>query len=164
MFAGSEFADRLAAREAKRTTIPNRRSRILRDSGVQPGGRCHLPWTWPSRSIQVSYVAVPRKRALEECTRMSEHEIVAGRRAGSVKCTKCLQVCGKKQLRVWLPTSLPWKAKDALFIPLPLGLPAPSLPLNNFDQEDAEIQHEDDEPQNDVWQAVFDNGEEVQKE
>ena len=37
------------------------------------------------------------------------------------------------------------------------------LPLNNFDKEDDEIQHEDDEPQNDVRQAAFDNADEVQK-
>ena len=43
---------------------------------------------------------------------------------------------------------------------LPPWLP---LPRNNFDQEDAETQYEDDEPRNDVWQAVFDNGDELQK-
>ena len=32
----------------------------------------------------------------------------------------------------------------------------------NFDQDDAENQYKDDEPQNDVWQAVFDNGDLVQ--
>ena len=32
-----------------------------------------------------------------------------------------------------------------------------------FDQEDAEPQYEEDEPQNDAWQAVFDNGEQMQK-
>ena len=85
--------------------------------------------------------------------------IVAGRSVGSVKCTKCLQVCGKNQLWVWLPTTCtPWQAKDALFIPLPLG-----LPLNDFDHEDDETQYEDDETQNNAWQAVFDNGDEVQK-
>ena len=48
---------------------------------------------------------------------------MAGRWAGSVKCTKCLPVCGKKQLPVWLPTScIPWQANDALFIPLPPAL------------------------------------------
>ena len=46
--------------------------------------------------------------------------------------------------------------------PLPPGLPAPNLALNNFDHEDAETQYEDDEPPNDAWQAVFDNGDEVQ--
>ena len=35
--------------------------------------------------------------------------------------------------------------------------------MSNFDHEDAETQHEDDEPQNDAWQAVFDVGDEVQK-
>ena len=60
-----------------------------------------------------------------ECIRLSAHEIVAGRRGGSVKCTKCLQVCGKKHLRVWLLTAcIPWQAKDQLFISLPPGLPA----------------------------------------
>ena len=90
--------------------------------------------------------------------------MVAGRRAGSVKCTKRLRVCGKMQLCVWLPTScILWQGKDAPFIPLPLGLPASDLPLNNFDQEDDETQYEDDEPQNDVWQAVFDYVDQVQK-
>ena len=86
------------------------------------------------------------------------------RRAGSVKCTKCLHVCGGKHLRVWLPTTcIPWQAKDALFIPLPPGLPALDPSLNNSDQEDAELQHEEDESHNEVWQAAFDNGDEVEK-
>ena len=57
----------------------------------------------------------------EECIKLSAHEIVVGRSFGSVKRIKTLQVCGKKQLRVW-------------------------------------TQHEDDEPQNDPEQAVFDSG------
>ena len=72
-----------------------------------------------------------------------------------------LQVWCKKQLRVWC---VPWRAKDALFIPLPLGVPPPGLQLNDFDNIEAETQHEDDERQNDAWQAIFDNGDEVQKE
>ena len=49
---------------------------------------------YPNKAIQVSYVVVPRNRApLEECTRLSAHEIVAWR----VDCTKSLQVCGKKK-------------------------------------------------------------------
>ena len=84
-----------------------------------------------------------------------------------MKCTKCLQVCGEEQLRVWLSmwlsmTCIPWHAKDALLIPLPPGLPPPGQLLNDCDHEDAETQCEDDEPQNDAWQAVIDNGE-VQK-
>ena len=72
-----------------------------------------------------------------------------------MKCTKCLQVCGKKQLRVWQTTTcIPWRAKDALFIPLPPG-------LQRFSGRRRD-QHEEDEPQNDAWQAVFDYGEEVQ--
>ena len=109
----------------------------------------HMAKQYPNKSIQVSHVAVLRKRApLEECIRVSQHEIVAG--------------CGKKQLRVWLPTlCIPWQAKDALIITLPPGLPAPDLPLNNSHQEDAETQYEDDAPQNDAWQAAFDKGDEV---
>ena len=36
--------------------------------------------------------------------------------------------------------------------------------LNKFDQEDAEPQCEEDELQNDEWQGVFDNGDQMQKE
>ena len=39
----------------------------------------------------------------------------------------------------------------------------PDWPLNIFDQEDVETEHEDDERQNDVWQAVFNNVVEAQK-
>ena len=35
--------------------------------------------------------------------------------------------------------------------------------VDNFDQEDTKTQYEDDEPQNDEWQAVFGNGDEVYK-
>ena len=43
-------------------------------------------------------------------------------------------------------------------------LPAPHLPrMKNFDQEEAETQYKDDERQNDAWQAVFDDGDKVQK-
>ena len=124
----------------------------------QDGGeaRCHsylargraVP---PNKFTQVCHVAVPRERApLEECIR-----------AESVKCTKWLQVCGKKHVRVWLPTTCtPWRAKSSR---CRLGCPSPGLPLNNFDEEDAQTQYEDDEPQNDAWQAVFDNGEEMRK-
>ena len=82
-----------------------------------------------------------------------------------MKCAMCLQGCGKKQLRFWLPSACtPWQAKDALFIPLPLGFATlPDWPLNKFDSEDGEIKYEDDEPQNDAWQAVFNIGDEVQK-
>ena len=120
---------------------------------------------YPNQPTLVSHVAVPGKRVpLEECISLSAQETVAGRRAGSAKCTKCLQVCGKKHLRVWLPTTcMPWQAKDALFIPLPPGLPASDPPLNNFDQEDAEPQYEEDESQNDVWQVAFESREEVEK-
>ena len=123
----------------------------------------HKAEQYSNKSMLVSHVAVPRKRVpLEECIGLSAHEIVAGRRVGSVKCTKCLQVCGKKHLHVWLPaTCIPWQVYDALFIPLPLGLPAADPPLNNFDQEDAEPQNEEDESQNDVRHAAF--GDEVEK-
>ena len=43
---------------------------------------------YPNKSIWVSHVAVPRKHlGLEECIELSAHVLVAGRRAGSVKCT-----------------------------------------------------------------------------
>ena len=41
-----------------------------------------------------------------ECIRLSAYEIVAGRRAGPVKCIKWLLICGKKHLRIWLPTDV----------------------------------------------------------
>ena len=83
--------------------------------------------------------------------------IVAVRRAGCVKSTKCLQVCGKKQLRAWLLTScIPWH-------PAAARATSPDPLLNIFDHGDVETQHEDDEPQDGVWQAVFDNVGEVQK-
>ena len=103
-------------------------------------------------SIPTSPFRCPMSRSIasmhhwKECIRLSAHEIVAGRKAGSAKCTKCLQVCGKKQLRVWLATAcVSWQAKDALVIALPPGQPAPDLPMNKFDHEHAETQHEDDE-------------------
>ena len=150
MLASSDFADRVVAEGAEAHHHSHWTAKKI--SGVRSLARTvqrrvatvtlHMAEQYPTKSIQVSHVAVPRKRApLEECIRVSEHEIVAWRRAGSVKCSKCLQVYGKKQLRVWLPTSrILWQAKDALFIPPPPGLPAPDLPLNSFDQEDAETQ------------------------
>ena len=42
--------------------------------------------------------------------------------------------------------------------------PAAARPnQHNYDQEDAELLYEEDEPQNDAGQAVFHNGDEVQK-
>ena len=42
---------------------------------------------------------------------------LAHRHGAMPSLTKYPQVCGKKQLRVWLPTTcVPWQAKDALFI------------------------------------------------
>ena len=74
----------------------------------------------------------------EECIQLSAHEIIAGRKAVSVKCTECLQVFGKKQLRVWLATTcVPWQPKDALVIALPPSQPFPDTSMNNFDHEDA---------------------------
>ena len=113
MYAGNEIGDRLAANGAEASG----------QDGAEARRHCHPAHAdqYPNKSIQVSCVAVPRKRApLEECIRLSAHEIVAGRRIGSVKCTQCLQVCGKKQLVACLlaTTCVPWQAKDALFIPL----------------------------------------------
>ena len=91
MYAGTEIGDRLAANGAEASG----------QDGAEARRHCHPAHAdqYPNKSIQVSCVAVPRKRApLEECIRLSAHEIVAGRRIGSVKCTQCLQVCGKKQL------------------------------------------------------------------
>ena len=42
-----------------------------------------------------------------------------------------------------------------------LGCHPSSLPLNDFDHEDAETQYEDDEPKNDARQALFHSGDEV---
>ena len=127
MFEGNEFADRLAAKGPKRTSTLSGLSRKSQESGVWPGpcrvGLPLSPWTWPSITRTspsgLSYVAVPRKhQELEECIGLFVHVLVAGRRVGSVKCAKCLQVCGKKHLRFWLPTAcMPWQAKNAPFIP-----------------------------------------------
>ena len=151
MFAGNEFADRLAAKGAdahQHSEWTVKKIVGVRKLAVQPW-RCGAgvppsPCTWyPNKSILVSHVTVPRKRvSLEERVGLSAHETVAGRRAGSVKCMKCVQVCGKKDLRVWLPTTcIPWQAKDAL--------PSSST--------------REDEPQNHAWQAAFENGDEVER-
>ena len=66
----------------------------------------HVTELFPNKSVPVSHVTVRRKRcALDECTELSAHELVALRWAGSVKCKKFLPVCGKKNLRSWLPTA-----------------------------------------------------------
>ena len=78
---------------------------------------------YPNKSFWVSHVAVPRKHlGLEECIELSAHVLVAGRRAGSVKCTKCLQVCVNKHPRFWLPTARTrWQAKNTPFHPAAAG-------------------------------------------
>ena len=126
MSAGNEFADRLAPREPRSALRVDRQENCgcrevwpRRCRGALPPSPCTRPSS--------TRVAVARKRTpLEECIRLSAHEIVAGRRISSVMCTKCLQVCGKKQLCVWLATAcVPWKATDALVIAPPPGQPAP---------------------------------------
>ena len=74
---------------------------------------------YPNKSFWVSHVAVPRKHlGLEECIELPAHVLVAGRRAGSVKCTTCLQVCVNKNPRFWLPTARTrWQAKNTPFHP-----------------------------------------------
>ena len=71
------------------------------------------------KSIWVSHVAVPRKHlGLEECIELPARVLVAGRRAGSVKCAKCLQVCVNKYPRFRLPTARTrWQAKNTPFHP-----------------------------------------------
>ena len=82
--------------------------------------------------------------------------MVAGSRAGPVKCIKWFQVCGKRRLRVWLLTTcIPWQAKDALCISLPPILPAPGTLSNNFDEEDAEHQYEEDLRVVMRWESVL---------
>ena len=119
MLAGIEFAHRLTAKGAE--AYQDSEWSVKKIVGVRILARTvqrqvatdtlHMAEQYPNKSIQVSHVAVHRKHApLEECIRLSAHEIVAG----SAKCTKCLQVCGKEQLRVWLQTTcIPWQAKDA---------------------------------------------------
>ena len=79
--------------------------------------------------------------------RLSVHELVAGRRAGSAKCKKCLQVCGCQ-----------WRA----YLGKP-KMPSSShshqgcqrLVRYSFDQEEAELQSEDDKPQIGLWQPAL---------
>ena len=98
MCVGNEFADRLAAKGAE--ARPHSEWTVKKIQGVGSLARTvqrhvatltlHMAEQYPNKSVQVSHVAVLRKRApLEECIRLSAHEIVAGRRIGSVKCTKC---------------------------------------------------------------------------
>ena len=114
--------------------------------------RCqHMVVQYSHKSTPVSHVAVPRKRTqLEECIRLSAHEIVAGRRAGSVKCTKCVACLAANEVHTVA------SERCALH---PTAVWVASI----FDQEDAEPQYEEDEHQNDAWQVVFDTGDEVQK-
>ena len=168
MFAGNKFADRLAAKGAE--AHQHSEWTLKTTGGIRNLARAVqrrvATVTWPSTSRK-SPSRCPTSRSLastslEECIRLFAHEIVAGRRAGSVKCKKCLHVCGKKNLRSWLPSAcVPWQVKSAPPAPLPPGLPVPG-PLVKNDQEEAEPQYEEDERQNDVWQPAFDTREEVE--
>ena len=86
MFASNEFAERLEAEGAeahqhsewtvkKIAGVRNLASTVQRRVATVTS---HMAEQYPLQSTQVSYVAVPRKRApLEECIRVSEHESVA---------------------------------------------------------------------------------------
>ena len=104
----------------------------------------HMAKHFPNKAIPVFFVTVTRKHlALDECIKRSAHELVSGRRAGSVKCRRCLQVCGRKKLRIWLPVArVPWQAKRA---------PPGPLPLVVLGQEEAE----ETDLQNDDWLPAF---------
>ena len=153
MSAGNEFADRLAAKGAE----AHRDSEwtVKRIAGVRSGQdgaeadrHCHLAFCAMSRSL----VSVYHWRSASGCPRMRlwlGRHVLAGLWQ---EASACLPM-----------TCIPWQAKDALSVPLPLVLPAPDPPPNNFDQEDAEPQYEEDESQNDVWQAAFENVFEVEK-
>ena len=119
---------------------------------------------FPNKSIPVPCVSLPRKRlALDECIKISAHELVARRRAGSAKCKKCLQVCGRKNLCMWLPTAcVPRLAKRAPPVPLPPVVPVSGLLRHDLDQEEAEPKSEEDEDQNDAWLPAFANEKEVE--
>ena len=66
----------------------------------------------------------------------NSHEVVAGRRARSFNCRKCLQVCGRKNLRTWLPTAcVLWLAKCALRVIAPRCARAGPL-RNDLNQEE----------------------------
>ena len=79
----------------------------------------------------------PSQALCPECIKLSAHELVAGRRAGSVKCKKCWQVCGKRNLRSWLPTRVRSVGKPTVPFPphLPPGMPALVPLLDNCEQK-----------------------------
>ena len=100
MFVGREFANRLAAKGAEAHQHPEWVGGIRNlSSTVQrvPTVTLHMADLFQNKAIPVSHVSLPRKRlALEECIKISAHELVAGRGAGSMKCKRCWQVCGRK--------------------------------------------------------------------
>ena len=120
MCAGNEFADRLAAKGAE--AHQDSEWTLKTFAGV---GNLATTVQW---RVATWHVAVPqqvhsgllclqplgRGHRWKSASGWSAHEILLqGRRIGSVKCTKCVHVCFKKQLRVWLQTTcVPWRAKD----------------------------------------------------
>ena len=109
----SEWTVKKIARVRSLARAVQRRATVTLDMAEQ----------YPNKSFWVSYVAVPRKHlGLEECIELSAHVLVARRNAGSVKCTKCLQVCVNKHPRFWLPTARTrWQAKNTPFHPAAPG-------------------------------------------
>ena len=127
-----------------------------------PLSRC----TWPS-STPTSPLRSPMLQSLgnghhwRECIRLfarcraqdrlrEVHQVPASLRQEAVACPAANHVravacegCALHPFAAWVAT--------------------PDLLLNDFDNEDAQTQFEDDEPQNDAWQAVFDNRDELQK-
>ena len=90
MFGRNEFADRLTAKGSE----PHQHSEwtVKKTAGVSSFAMTaqrrvatvtlHMAEQYPNKSIQVSHVAVRRKRAsLEECVKLSAQEIVAGAQA-----------------------------------------------------------------------------------
>ena len=70
--------------------------------GIWPLSPLHMAEHFPNKPIPVTFVTVPRKRlAMDGCIKRSAHELVAGRRADSVKCKRCMQVCGKEEPAHW---------------------------------------------------------------
>ena len=85
---------------------------------------------YPNKSFWVSHVAVPRKHlGLEECIELPAHVLVAGRSAGSVKCTSaCRSASTSTRVSGCPRRAHSGKRKIHPFIPLPPGSPDPGPP------------------------------------
>ena len=88
----------------------------------------HMAEHFPNRSILASCVSLLHKRlALDECIKISSHEVMAGRRAWSFKCKKCMH-----------KDYVPSRVRSAPPIPLLPVVPVSGPIRNDLDHEDAE--------------------------